>query len=109
MRVNKPKTNKDILNQMLESDGDGGTIMDSFVSYDNFEEWYDDSIDDEDQDQNLISLAELYFKWLSNGDIITTRVEDSDGVDEMLLNKPYKRLITYGMGYNDVRIILVTF
>ena len=52
---------------------------------------------------------QIYFKWLKNGNIFVKEVEDTDGDNELVFPKPFKRMITYGKGYNNVMIILTTF
>ena len=113
MRVNKPVLKSDMLDKMMDTEDFHGesSYLDQFSYYRNFDDWYHDNVDEDDDDFNpeIISLAKIYHTWEKNGDIIVTRAEDSDGLDIINLTKTYKRLITYGMGYNDVRIILTTF
>ena len=110
IRVNKPQSNADLLDKMLsfETEGDAESILDKFVYYNNFEDWYDDN-DRYDENSEIVNLAKVFFKWENNKDIIVFRVEDSDSQDEILLNKQYKRLTYYGLGEQDARIILTTF
>ena len=57
----------------------------------------------------IITRIQIYFKWLKNGNIFVKEVEDTDGDNELVFPKPFKRMITYGKGYNNVMIILTTF
>lgn len=110
IKVERPKSNADLLDKMLsfETERDAEYILDSFVYYNDFEDWYNDN-DRYDENSEIANLAKVFFKWENNKDIIVFRVEDSDGQDEILLNKQYKRVIYYGLGSSDARIILTTF
>ena len=110
MQINRPQSNLDLLNKMLsfENNRDEDFILDRFIYQDSFEDWYEEN-DRYDENSEIVNLAKVFFKWINNGDIIVFRVEDSDGTDEILLSKQYKRVTYYGLGYNDARIILSTF
>jgi len=110
IKIEKFKAPKDLLNQMLDSDDFGGesSYFDQFTIYDTFDEWYEDN-DRHDENSEIVTLAKTFYKWRDNKDIITFVIEDSEDIDIIQLSKTYKKLITYGRGYNDVRIILSTF
>lgn len=106
MQINKPTSKLDILNQMLESDGNDGSLFEQFKNYDNLE----DVLRNGDFTEEENKLAQIYYKWINNNDeIYVIWVEDSEPISNISLPKPYKKIITYGLGYNDVRIILHNF
>ena len=112
IKVVPPKNNLALFNEMLKvHDISESVLIETFAGYNTYEEWYNDNVDEDDDnvDKDLISLVKTFFKWLNNKDILLIYAEDSDDEDEQELNKNYKRITTYGLGYNDVRIILTTF
>jgi hypothetical protein len=111
IKVNRPASNIDILNKMLEPDEYGTTLLDTISSYDSFEGWMDDEgLDGEDPDDvEAIQLGKRCFTWLSKNDIYIFTVNDDDDLDDIVFPKPYKKAITYGLGYNNARIIMHNF
>lgn len=107
LEINKPKSNLDILKEMTISDGDIN-LFDVFAFYDNYDEYIQDKdVEGLSEDEKL--LAKIFYKWVTNNDIWYTSVEDHEDEDHMSLPKSYSKMITWGKGYNDVRIILHNF
>ena len=107
--VNKPKSNMDLLKQMIQLNNiDNIPYIEIFGRYNTFEEWKNEEVD-EDMDKNVIDLAKIFYRWLENGDIKCLYVKDDEEENNISFPKAYKKAITYGLGYNDVRIILHNF
>ena len=113
VKIEKPIDNIITLNALLNVDKDSEySLIDRLATYNSFDQWYNDEVDEDDEDNEYtksIELAKIYFKWLKNGNIFVKEVEDTDGDNELVFPKPFKRMITYGKGYNNVMIILTTF
>ena len=107
IKVNRPTSNIDILNKMLELDEYGATFFVTISAYDSLEQWMnDEGLDEEDPDDaEAIQLGKRYFMWVNKNDIYSFTVYDSDDLDNVVFPKPYKQAITYGLGYNNVKII----
>jgi hypothetical protein len=111
IKVNRPTSNIDILNKMLEPNEYGNTFFDIIFSYDSLEDWiHDEDIDEEDPDDaEMIQLSKRYFMWLRKKDIYPFTVNEGEDLDNITFPKPYTKAITYGLGYDDVRIIMHNF
>lgn len=112
IKIQPSISNIDLLDKMIKyrSDRDG-SLLEVFIIHDSFEKWYYNDVDEDNleaYDEDII-LAKMFFKWVENKDLIHERIEDIDEKSTTLLSKRYKRMITYGMGYNDARVILTTF
>jgi hypothetical protein len=114
IKVNRPASNIDILNKMLEPNESGDTF-DNFFStisfYDSLEDWInDEGLDEEDPDDAaMIQLGKRYFMWVDRNDIYVFTVDDEGDLDNIVFPKPYKKAITYGLGYNNAKIIMHNF
>jgi hypothetical protein len=111
IKVNDPMSNIDLLYKMLEADEYGNSFFDSIFSSDSLEEWMDDEgLDETDPDDaEQIQLGKRYFMWISRDDIYSFEVNDDDDMDDIVFPKPYKKAITYGLGYNNSKIIMHNF
>jgi hypothetical protein len=111
IKVNRPRSNEDILNKMLEVDEYGVSLFTTITSYDSLEDWVDsEGLDEEDPDDSeMIQLGEIYFTWVSRNDIYPFTVYDDEDLSDVVFPKPYKRAITYGLGYNNAQIIMLNF
>ena len=99
--------------KMLEVDDDGTPLINVFSLSDSLEDWMADSEYDEDDDskeaKETLALAKIYYDWQSKGLIYCTSASDSDDVYVQTLTKPFKTMVTYGDGYDNVLIILAAF
>jgi hypothetical protein len=111
IKVNRPISNKDILDKMLEVNEYGVSLFTTITSYDSLEDWVDsEGLDEEDPDDSeMIQLGEIYFTWVSRNDIYPFTVYDDEDLSDVVFPKPYKRAITYGLGYNNAQIIMLNF
>jgi hypothetical protein len=111
IKVNDPMSSIDLLYKMLEADEYGNSFFDSIFSSDSLEEWMDDEgLDETDPDDaEQIQLGKRYFMWISRDDIYSFEVNDDDDMDDIVFPKPYKKAITYGLGYNNSKIIMHNF
>lgn len=111
IKVNRPSSNIDILNKMLEFDEYGSTFFDTISSHDSLESWMDDEGLDEEypDDVEKIKLGKVYFTWLSNNDIYSFTVRDDEDLSDIVFPKSYTKAITYGLGYNNAKIIMHNF
>jgi hypothetical protein len=111
IKVNRPISNINILNKMLEPNEYGNTFFDIISSHDSLEDWMDDEgLDEEDpNDTEMIQLGKRYFIWVSKNDIYSFTVNDDDDLNDIVFPKPYKKAITYGLGYNNSIIIMHNF
>jgi hypothetical protein len=111
IKVNRPMSNKDILDKMLEVDEYGVSLFTTITSYDSLEDWVDsEGLDEEDPDDSeMIQLGKIYFTWVSRNDIYPFTVYDDEDLSDVVFPKPYKRAITYGLGYNNAQIIMLNF
>jgi hypothetical protein len=106
IKVNKPLDNREALNKMLDGP------MDSFVLGDNLEEWRREytTIHGEEPSSEITDLAEIFYQWLSSGDIIFLYANRRDELFNIKLTKSYNNLFIYGgEDANVVYIILTTF
>ena len=111
IKVNRPVSNIEILNKMLEPD-EFDRILFSTISYhDSLESWMnDEGLDEEDPDDaETIQLGKRYFMWLSNNDIYSFTVGVDDDLSDIVFPKLYKKAITYGTGYDYVKVIMFNF
>ena len=104
------------LKKMLEyGEHDGGEpAISSFFPWDTLEQWMDESGYNEDDDGSAESkerfdLAKIYYGWRDTGMIMHLYVGVNEDVDMQSLSKPYRNIITYGTGYEEVYVILTTF
>jgi hypothetical protein len=111
IKVNRPASNIDILNKMLEPDEYDNIFLDTISSYDSLEDWIDsEGLDEEDPDDvEAIQLGKRYFMWVSKNDIYSFSVNDDEDLDDIVFPKPYAKAITYGTGYRGARIIMHNF
>jgi hypothetical protein len=111
IKINRPMSNEDILNKMLDYNEYGVNLFTTITSYDSLEDWVDsEGLDEEDPDDSeMIQLGKIYFTWVSRNDIYPFTIYDDEDVSDVVFPKPYKRAITYGLGYNNVRIIMLNF
>ena len=111
IKVNRPSSNIDILNKMLEFDEYGSAFFDTISSHDSLESWMDDEGLDEEypDDVEKIKLGKVYFTWLSNNDIYSFTVRDDEDLSDIVFPKSYTKAITYGLGYNNAKIIMHNF
>ena len=110
IKVEKSASNLDTLNKMLTYKDDGeNSLLEIFMHYNTFEEWYESNKDEDEDQHELIMMAKIFFKWVKNKDLIHEKIDDTDENSTTLFSKNYKRMITYGLGYNNARVILTTF
>ena len=106
IKVNKPLDNREALNKMLDGP------MDSFVWGNNLEEWRREYTANnwEEPSSEIVDLAEIFYQWLSSGDIIFLYANRRDELFNIKLTKSYNNLFIYGgEDANVVYIILTTF
>jgi len=106
IKVNKPLDNRKALDKMLEGP------MDSFVWGNNLEEWRREYTANnwEEPSSEIVDLAEIFYQWLSSGDIIFLYANRRDELFNIKLTKSYNNLFIYGgEDANVVYIILTTF
>lgn len=99
--INKPVSNSDMLNHIIEDDGDGSSLIQTFHNHENLED-YIKSWGKEDEN---ILYAKWYYKMLNDKNIYVFEVEDSDTGDEVF-PKPYKYCDWIGLGDSDAIIIM---
>lgn len=111
IKINKPTSNLDILNRMLEPDEYDDYILSAIVTQDSLEDWMDyEGLDEnEPDDAEKIQLGKIYFAWKSRNDIYTFTVSDEEDAGDIVFPKPYKNAITYGLGDSLVQIIMHNF
>jgi len=111
IKINDPMSNIDLLYKMLEANEYGNSFFDSIFSFDSLEEWMEDEgLDETDPDDaEQMQLGKRYFMWISRDDIYSFEVNDDDDMDDIVFPKPYKKAITYGLGYNNSKIIMHNF
>ena len=111
IKINKPTSNLDILNRMLEPDEYDDYILSAIVTQDSLEDWMDyEGLDEnEPDDAEKIQLGKIYFAWKSRNDIYTFTVSDEEDAGDIVFPKPYKSAITYGLGDSLVQIIMHNF
>jgi hypothetical protein len=106
IKVSKPLDNRKALDKMLDGP------IDSFAWGDSFEEWHREYINnhDEEPSSEVMDLAEIFYQWLSSGDIIFLYANHRDDLFNIKLTKPYINMFIYGGEDADVvYIILTTF
>jgi hypothetical protein len=111
IKVNRPSSNIDILNKMLEYNEQDTNLFNIISLYDSLEDWInDEGLDEEDpNDAEMIKLGKRYFMWLSNNDIYPLTVDVNEDLGDIVFPKLYKKAITYGTGYDYVKVIMHNF
>ena len=109
-----PSNNTAQFKKMLEyNDELGEPTIASFFPYDTLEDWMNESEYDEDDDsteaKERFDLARLYYSWKTTGTIMHIYVGVNEDVDIQTLSRPYKTIVTYGTGYEEVYVILAAF
>jgi hypothetical protein len=109
-----PNNNTAQFKKMLEyNDELGEPIIASFFPYDTLEQWMQESEYDEDDDsaeaKEKFDLAKIYYSWKTTGTIMHIYVGVNEDVDIQTLSRPYKTIVTYGTGYEEVYVILAAF
>lgn len=104
IKVNAPMSPRTQLEQMLEFNETAETsLLETFSAYSDFNEYSDDF---PSEDPEVVKLARIFYKWIGEKNIIVITVGEDDDEDEIELTKSYKRIITYGLGYDNSRVIL---
>jgi hypothetical protein len=110
IKVNRPTSNLDILNKMMEQHPDGSVFFDTIYFQDSLEDWMEyEGLDENDPvDTDTIQLGKIFFMWLNKKDIYSFVVR-SDDYEDIVFPKPYKKAITYGLGDDSVLILMHNF
>jgi hypothetical protein len=107
IKVNKPINPLEILKIMVQGyDNSYFSRYRMEISLEDFLREYDNG---EEDDKEMIKLAPLFYKWKDENKIWYTEVEDSEESKFQKLPTQYKSIITTGLGYNNVEIILHNF
>lgn len=107
IKVNKPINPLEILKIMIQGyDNSYFSRYRMEISLEDFLREYDNG---EEDDKEMIKLAPLFYKWKDENKIWYTEVEDYEESKFQKLPTQYKSIITTGLGYNNVEIILHNF
>lgn len=103
LEINKPKSNLDILKEMLD------IIPGRETSYFDVIKWNKPEEYDDEDDEVEVRLSKYYHKWIKNKSIYWISVEDHEDLDFVDLPNKYSKIITWGGGYNNVTVLLHNF
>jgi len=89
-------------------------IIDDFIQWVDLMEWKEESAfydedDDSPEAKERTRLANVFFSLRKSNMIYPILASSNDGPDFIPLTKQYKNMMTYGDGYEYVRIILTAF
>jgi hypothetical protein len=89
-------------------------IIDDFIQWVDLIEWKEESAfydedDDSPEAKERTRLANVFFSLRKSNMIYPILASSNEGPDFISLTKQYKNMMTYGDGYEYVRIILTAF
>lgn len=108
LEINKPINLRKLLYELLKSDSDGNSLFEEFDLYYSYDDWFSENGDEDDPEDEKALLAKKFFD-LIYPKIYTEEIKDSNDLTETKLDKSYKYIITYGLGYNNTKVILHNF
>lgn len=99
----QPITYKQFLEWLLEVDDFSDMDrIEELRNYPSYEEYIEDN---EVENENF---TKLFYKYISDGTIKIEEIEDTEDTITTDISG-YKRMLTCGLGYNNVRIVLLKF